>query len=188
MRLSATLSAYIGRQFLLWFGGVFAAFVGITFILDTIELMRRAAAKAQVTLGVVIEMSLLKLPLMAEKLLPFAVLIGGMLVFMRLTRSHELVVARAAGVSVWQFLLPPLALALLIGFVNIGIFNPIASATTARFERLEAQYLRGRSSLLAVSENGLWLRQGDETGQSVIHAQRVLPNSMDLQDVIIFLF
>lgn len=188
MRLSATLSVYIGRQFLFWFGTVYLALLGVTLLLDALELMRRAAAKDEATLDVVLAMALLKLPLMAEELLPFAILFGGMLVFARLTRSHELVVARAAGVSVWQFLLPALLLALVIGAFNIGVFNPIASVTTSRFEQMESKYLRGRTSLLKISKSGLWLRQGDEEGQSVVHAQRVLPNSMDMQDVIIFVF
>lgn len=188
MHLSFTLSRYIGRLFLVWFGGVFLALIGVTFILDAVELMRRAAAKAHATLDVVIQMALLKLPLMAQELLPFAILFGGMFVFARLTRNRELVVARAAGVSVWQFLLPALAVALLVGLFNVGVFSPFASATTSQFERLESKYLRGRSSLLAVSETGLWLRQGGNGSQSVVHAQRVLPNSMDLQDVIIFQF
>ncbi|MEE9140964.1 MAG: LPS export ABC transporter permease LptG [Alphaproteobacteria bacterium] len=188
MRLSATLSLYIGRQFILWFGTVYLALLGVTLLLDTVELMRRAAAKAHATLDVVLAMSLLKLPLMAQELLPFAILFAGMFVFARLTRSRELVVARSAGVSVWQFLLPALAMALAIGVFNISVFNPIASVMTSRFEQMESRYLRGRTSLLKVSKSGLWLRQGDETGQSVVHALRVLPNSMDMQDVIIFLF
>jgi lipopolysaccharide export system permease protein len=173
---------------MLWFGVVFLALLGVTLLLDMVELMRRAAAKAEATLDVVLAMALFKLPLMIQDLLPFAILFGGMLVFARLTRSRELVVTRAAGVSVWQFMLPALLLALLIGAFNITVFNPIASVTTTRFERMESRYLRGRSSLLAVSGSGLWLRQGDESGQSVVHAQRVLPHSMDMQDVIIFLF
>lgn len=188
MRLSITLSRYIGHQFMVWFGTVFLALLGITFLLDTVELMRRAAAKEDATLDVVFAMSLFKLPHMAQELLPFAILFGGMLVFARLTRSRELVVTRAAGISVWQFLLPALLLALFIGAFNITVFNPIASVTTTRFERMEGRYLRGRSSLLAVSSSGLWLRQGDERSQSVVHAQRVQPHSMVLQDVIIFLF
>ncbi|MGB8275445.1 MAG: LPS export ABC transporter permease LptG [Alphaproteobacteria bacterium] len=188
MRLSLSLSTYIGRQFLFWFGCTLGALLGVTFILDMIELLRRAAAKPEATLDVVFAMAALKLPLMAEQLLSFAILFGGMFVFARMTRSHELVVARAAGISAWQFMLPAIALALLIGAFNIAVFNPIASITTSRFEWLEGSYLRGRSSLLAVSSAGLWLRQGDESGRSIVHAERVLPNSMDMQGVIIFLF
>ena len=188
MRLSSTLSRYIGRQFLFWFTSVMLVLLGLTFLLDAVELMRRAAIKSSATFGIVMEMAALKLPLMGEELLSFAILFGGMLVFARLTRSRELVVARAAGVSVWGFMLPAIGLAFVIGAVNIMLFNPIASITTSRYEWLESNYLRGKSSLLAVSKSGLWLRQGDEKGQSIVHAQRMLPQSMMMQDIIIFQF
>jgi lipopolysaccharide export system permease protein len=188
VRLSSTLSRYIGRQFLIWVGGVMFVLLGLTFVLEAVELMRRSAAKASATFGIVIEMALLKLPLMSEELLSFAILFGGMLVFARLTRSRELVVARAAGVSVWGFMLPAIGLAFVIGAANITLFNPIASVTTSRYEWLESNYLRGHSSLLAVSKSGLWLRQGDDKGQSIVHAQRMLPQGMEMQDITIFMF
>ena len=188
MRLSMTLSKYIGRQFLFWCGGIFLSLTAIIFMIDLVELMRRASTKQQVTLDIIAQMALLKIPLMVQEIVPFAILFGGMLVFSRLTRAHELVVARAAGVSVWQFLLPTLVIAFLLGCFSITIFNPFASITTTRFEQLESRYLRGKSSLLAMSHSGLWLRQSDQNIQSIIHAQRLLPNSFQLQDVIIFLF
>jgi lipopolysaccharide export system permease protein len=188
LRLSSTLSRYIAHQFLIWTGGVMFVLLGLTFFLEAVELMRRAAAKANATFGIVLEMAVLKLPLLTEHLLPFAILFGGMLVFARMTRSRELVVARAAGVSVWNFMLPAIGLAFLIGTIDITMFNPIASVTNSRYEWLESNYLRGRSSLLAVSKSGLWLRQGDDKSQSIVHAQRMLPDSMDMQDIIIFQF
>ena len=79
-------------------------FMLLVFMFDAIELFRRAAAKPEVSFDLVMNMALLKLPHMSQKILPFAVLFGGMLCFWRLTRSHELVVTRGAGVSAWQFL------------------------------------------------------------------------------------
>ncbi len=188
MRLSLTLSTYFGRLFLLWFAGIFLSLTAITFMIDLIELMRRAATKEMATLNIVVKMALFKLPLMCQEILPFAILFAGMLVFYRLTRHHELVVARAAGVSVWQFLFPALLIAFLIGCFTVAIFNPFASVTTSRFEHLESRYLRGKSSLLSLSSSGLWLRQKEENTQYVIHALRILPDNLQLQDVIVFLF
>jgi lipopolysaccharide export system permease protein len=188
MRLPITLSAYIGRQFFLRCGGIFLTLISIIFMLDLVELMRRASSKKQATLDIIAQMALLKVPLMAQEILPFAVLFGGMLVFSQLTRAHELVVVRAAGVSVWQFLFPVLVITFLAGCFSVMIFNPFASITSSRFEHLESRYLQGKSSLLAVSSAGLWLRQSDKNGQSIIHAQRVLPESFQLQNITIFLF
>jgi lipopolysaccharide export system permease protein len=188
MRLSLTFSTYIGRVFLFWVVAVFLSLIAIVFLFDTIELLRRATSKDDAGLGIVLQMALFKLPHMAQIMLPFAVLFGGMMAFWRLTRSQELIVARAAGVSVWQFLLPALGVALLLALFKIVVFSPFASIMSARFEHLESKYLKGRVSLLAVSDSGLWLRQPSENGHAVLYAGRIAQDSMELSDVIVFLF
>jgi lipopolysaccharide export system permease protein len=189
LHVAKTFSAYIARQFSAWFGGVFAAMVIITFLLDYIELIRRGGAKIQATLGLLFEMAALKLPHTAQEVLPFAILFGTMLAFWRLTRNHELVVARAAGVSVWQFLTPAVLVAFLIGLVAVTIFNPIASLTEAAYEKLESHILRQGSDQLSLSNSGLWLRQSDEAGnQILIHARKIASQQLVLDSVTLFFF
>ena len=188
MRLSVTLSGYITRQFLASIVMVFVVLLGLVFLIDSVELLRRTGNRNQAGMGTIIEMALLRIPFMSQKIIPFAVLFGGMLSLTRLTRSNELVVARASGVSVWQFLLPGLSLALVIGGLIITLFNPLASATTWRYEQLEAKYMRGQTSLLAVSSSGLWLREAGETGQTVVHALRISQEEMTLHDTTFFLY
>lgn len=190
MRLSGTLSGYIGRQFLLSFAIIFLIFLALILMLDFVELLRRTAARPEITFAVVFEMALLKLPDMGQQTFPFAVLFGAMAAFWRLTRSHEFVITRAAGVSVWQFLLPALAIAFVLGVVKITAWNPLASAMLSRYERLEAVLLKGKESLFAISDTGLWLRQASQGGQSVIHSKHVLQQGTDveLRDVIVFIY
>jgi lipopolysaccharide export system permease protein len=188
MRLSLTLSKYLSRHFFFWLISVFLAFASITLILDTVELMRRASGKEDATLDVVVQMGFLKLPYMLHSLLPFIILFGALLAFWRLARTNEVVVARAAGISAWQFLLPIVGITFLIGVFEVGGFNPFASAMLSKYESLEARFLKRKTSMLAVSKNGLWLRQADGPYQSVIHALRVSQANMMLHDVIIFRF
>ena len=189
MRLSSTLSLYMGRQYLQSVALVFLVVLVTILIADTIELLRRASGPNKTaTIETVLQMASLHIPFMAQKALPFVVLVGGIVTFAKLTRSRELVIARAAGVSVWQFLLPALVIAVLLGGLFMTVVNPLASATTARFEQLDATHLRGQSSLLALSQSGIWLRQGDAESQSVIHAEGLDQETMTLQDTIIFLY
>lgn len=188
MRLSPTLSIYIGKRFLADIALVMAVLLGVILAGDLVEMLRRSWNRETVTLLLIVEMSFLKLPFMMQKVLPFAALFGSTLAFVRLTRTNQLVVTRASGVSVWQFLQPAIAIALIGGGLMVTVVNPLISATTARYEQLEAKHLRGRASLLAVSSSGLWLRQADEGGQSVIHALRVSQEGSSLADVIIFLY
>ena len=67
-----------------------------------------------------------------------------MAAFLDLTRKLELFVARAVGVSVWGFLVPPVAIALLIGILSVTLFNPVSAmmkqrADAARGANLPAQ-------------------------------------------------
>ena len=190
MRLSTTLSIYVGRHFLGAFFLLLLLFLLLTFLFDTVELLRRAASKPNVSFGMVVNMAVLKLPYMSQEIFPFAVLFGGMACFWRLTRSHELVVARAAGVSVWQFLVPPVALAIALGVLQITVINHLASQTLSRFEQLEAVNLKGQQSLLALSGSGIWLRQANTDGQSVLRADSVVQQGRDveLRQVVIFMY
>ena len=188
MRLSPTLSFYIGRQFLLSFVVLFALFLLLIVLIDVVELLRRTASRPDITFSMVVEMAFLKLPHMGQQAFPFAVLFGGMAAFWRLTRTNELVITRAAGVSVWQFLFPVIAIAFMLGVFQVTVLNPLASTTLSRFERLEALRLKGKNSFLALSQGGLWLRQANADGQSVIHSDFVIQTGKDveLRNVIVF--
>ncbi len=187
LRLSSTLSAYIARQYAVWFLTYLVGIISIILLVSTVDLLDRLASK-EASLGVVLRMVLLKLPYLSQEVMPFIVLFAGLSCFWRLTRSHELVVTRAAGISVWQILLPVLGVAILVGVVTVTLLNPLASVMLGRFEQLEAQYIRNEASTLAVSSTGLWLRQADANGQSVIHAQRATNDPLVLYDVIVFQF
>ncbi len=190
MRISYTLSNYISRQFLISFIALFCIFLMLILLFDTIELIRRAASEPDVKFSMIMEMAALKLPFMGQKAFPFAVLFGGMATFWRLTRSHELEVTRAAGVSAWQFLVPVLFIAFFLGILKITLFNPLASTTLARYERMEAFHLDRNKSALTLSSAGLWLRQANEDGQSVVHANSIHQQGkeVELTKLIVFIF
>ncbi|HLJ65275.1 MAG TPA: LptF/LptG family permease, partial [Stellaceae bacterium] len=184
-----TLSLYIARQFFIWCGGVFLAIMSIIFLLDYIELIRRASTKPDASLLVLLEMTALKQPYMAQQVMPFAMLFGTMLAFWRMTRANELVVARAAGISVWQFLTPPVIGALGLGAITVAVFNPVASVMQARYENLENRVMHGGTDRSALFRSGLWLRQSDEAGNhSLIHAEHFAANPPTLGDVMVLFF
>lgn len=190
MSNSPILSYYIARNFFINFLIIFFSLMFIIYLIETIELLRRGASEEGVTLGLILEMGLFKLPFMAQQTFPFAVLFGGMVAFWRLTRSRELVVARAAGVSAWQFLFPVLLLSFALGIFKIMAFNPLASALLAKYDRLNATHLKGQTSLLAISKTGLWLRQASGKKRAVVHAKKVslAGKTLELRTVSIFIF
>jgi len=189
MRLSWTLSQYIGKHFLQAILLSLFGLIALSMLIDVVELLRRASGKENVPFGVILQLTLLKMPYLAERMVPYSVLVGSMLALTRLTRTHELVVARSAGVSVWQFLWPAIVVVLAFGTFMTAVFNPFASALLLRYEHIEGKYLTGRSNLMAVSSSGLWLRQIEEGGgEHIIYSMRISQNDMSFSNVVIFAF
>jgi lipopolysaccharide export system permease protein len=181
MRLSPILSFYIGRHFFLAFLATLAVISGLILVFDIIELARRAAGRQGVGFGLLLQMALMKLPMMMQSLLPFAVMVGGMIVFWRLTRSRELVVTRAAGVSVWQFLTPVMALVIVVGVLNVVAFNPLASSLFARYEEMQDKMLLRQSNPLSFAQgSGLWLRETSRNTQAIIHSSHARQDGFKL--------
>lgn len=190
MGLTPTLSLYLGRRFLNGFAGILGGILVVVYVVDVIEMLRRVATREGVDLPLVLQMSALKMPFIIQEMLPFAVLFGGMFTFIRLTRSSELVVVRAAGVSVWQFLAPALLVALAVGIFKIALLNPLASAAYGRFLALEDQYLHGAGNVFALDQNGLWLRQAgaDQDTRLIIHAAGIDGPDMTLDQVLVLMY
>jgi lipopolysaccharide export system permease protein len=184
--IGGTLARYLSRRFaktiLATFGGVFV----LIFTVDLVETLRRAGDTAGATGPLMAWLSFLHTPTVAEQALPFAVLFGAMIAFLGLSRKLELVVARAAGVSVWQFLTPPLAVVLVIGIVSVAVYNPISAAMKQKADAIEAKLFGagGRTSGSA----GLWLRQKSVDGQAIVHANSVADSGASLSKVTVFEF
>jgi lipopolysaccharide export system permease protein len=192
MPFALTLSLYIARVFMLAVLSMLAALTGLVALFDFIELLRRSATRPDATLGIVAEIAALRLPWVGMQILPFAVLVGAILAFWRLTRSSELVVARAAGVSAWQFLSAPAFGAVLLGAVATAGVTPVSAVMRARAEALEDTYLKIGNGPLALNGGQLWLRQSDHgldpQGVAILHALtvRVKGKELEARDVSIF--
>ena len=192
MTAAITLSGYIVRQFVAMVAAMLLALSCLISLFDFIELLRRSSSKPDATFGVVLEIAGLRLPFVAMQILPFAVLLGGMICFWRLTRSSELIVARASGISAWEFLAAPTLCAMLLGALATTAVSPISSVMLARAEALEDAYLRTGGGPLALNGGQLWLRQSDQTmtskGVAIIHGLgvRLQNRTLTAHDVSVF--
>ncbi len=192
MTLAATLSFYVARVFTAAVLSMLAALAGLVALFDFIELLRRAATKPDATFALVVRIAALRLPFEAIEILPFAVLLGGIIAFWRLTRSSELIVARASGVSAWQFLSAPLLCALALGALATTVVSPLSSVMLGEAEQLDSQFLRSTGSASALAGGQLWLRQSDRAtgpgGVAIVHAHSVVlaRGVLRAQDVSVF--
>jgi lipopolysaccharide export system permease protein len=181
--IGLTLGRYLSGRFLEQILIVFLSISALSFLIDFVEMLRRSN-EFHVGAGFVALMSLLRTPVASEQILPFAVLFGTMTAFVNLTRKLELVVARASGISVWGFLVPPLAIALALGLISVLLYNPMAAAMKQQADEMEIE-MSGRPS--NDKDSGVWLRQRSVDGKATIRADRILDKGMRLEKVVAYL-
>jgi lipopolysaccharide export system permease protein len=180
------LHRYFARRFAWTFVATFGGFFVLMLLIDLIEQLRRYGGGA--SFGDMFQLSLLNLPTGIYAIFPLIMVLATVTTFLGLARSSELIVTRAAGRSALNALIAPLIVTLVIGAIAIGVLNPLVAATSKEYETRENALRSGAPSVLAISENGLWLRQGDETSQTVIRASRANLDGTQLQDVTFITF
>jgi lipopolysaccharide export system permease protein len=186
--VGGTLVRYFGLRFL---SAVLLVFVGIFLLvglLDYIELMRRSSDIPNVSALLVAKTSLYRVPQVTERVLPFCVLIGAMSCYLNLSRRLELVIARAAGISAWQFIAPAVLVAFLLGVFATTVYNPLAAVLDEQSKRYEAE-LFGHSRVGMVSSGGpFWASQKTAEGQAIINAKSSRDQGVALAGVTVFTF
>ncbi|WP_435312510.1 LPS export ABC transporter permease LptG [Primorskyibacter sedentarius] len=175
------LHYYFARRFLWMFLSVAGVFFIFLTLLDLVEQMRMF--DASVSFGEILVLTLLNTPQALYQILPLIMILATIALFLTLSRSSELVAARAAGRSGVKALIGPLAVAAVLGGLALAMANPIVAATSKRYDALKESYRSGGESTLSIGSDGLWLRQGDLRGQTVIRAARANPQATVLYDV-----
>ena len=183
-----TLSRYFGKRF---FSSVVGSFLGVVVLaamIDYVELMRRGADWPNATPWLLAKISMFRVPALTERIMPFSVLVGTMSCYLNLSRRLELVIARAAGVSAWQFVAPAVLGAILFGGIATALYNPLSATLQERSKRLEAEVVGEVPSALQLSTSGFWVRQKSADGAAIINAKASREQGATLGTVSVYTF
>lgn len=169
--LFSQLNRYFCHVYLTWFVICTGIIGSVVSLFEGTELARKGMGKAAITLPIIFQMVMLKLPGHIQLLFPFIILSTTIVTFWRLNSTHELISARGIGLSIWQILSGLLGLVATIGLLQLIFLNPLSAAFSTRFDVLNSQYFHKNADRLSVSSTGLWLREVQEKRHSIVHAQ-----------------
>ncbi|MBD8892706.1 LPS export ABC transporter permease LptG [Roseibium litorale] len=188
MILGRTLTLYFSGKFLKAILGLFLLAAVLIYLFDVLELVRRASDREGFSVLRVALISLLRVPLLLEQVIPFAVLFGSIAGFVALSRALELVVTRAAGISVWQFTLPAVLVGLLLGGLSVTAYNPAAVWLQQKSDEYASGLFGSDQGMLLSTTGDVWVRQDGLDGESVLRATQLLDGGARLLNVTIFTF
>lgn len=165
-----TLGIYFTKQLLKNILMTFLLILVLIVAVDMTDQARRMSSYPDASVSDFLMISLAKAPGFAERILPFATLFGCIATLLVLNKKMELVVARAAGVSVWQFLWPALMTAIVLGLFSMMVYNPFSLHIKELGKIVEARVYGGKGNNEGDRASNLWLRQYSEKGDLIIHA------------------
>jgi lipopolysaccharide export system permease protein len=186
--MTNTLGRYFAGRFVVAALGVFAGIFVLLVLVDYIEMVRRTSGLSEISAVTVAETSLFRVPQLLEKMMPFCILIGAMTCYLALSRRLELVVARAAGVSAWQFITPALASAIVLGVLATTAYNPVSANLRELSKGMEAELFGSSPGGGVQDAAGFWINQVNSDGQAIINAARSEQQGARLTGLTVFRF
>jgi lipopolysaccharide export system permease protein len=199
MVIAGRIQRYIFRESLMGLLLVLGIIMLAIVLVDVVEQMRTVGSRTEIGIGTAFSLTLLDMPRLILETLPFAMLVGSILTYSRLSRRSEIPAIRAAGVSAWRFLGPAIVLALLTGVLMVTVLDPLATRSTLEFQDKRAALLDTRSITTPDPRDGVWLSQGDsdkdkpgaasaQEGQAIISAKRIVGRAEALEDATFYYF
>jgi lipopolysaccharide export system permease protein len=186
MAIGWTLALYFARRFTIMVLGIFLFFAILVGTITYLEFTTRSMSANAFDPLQVLLLTVFKVPGIAEELLPFVALFGSISAFVVANRRLEVVVARAAGLSAWQFLLPACAVGLLIGIIGTTVYNPLAATFRGWADAAQAKLFS--DSPQGSDDGPIWLRQAYQGRESIIGASQTFDHGMGLSNVVAFTF
>ncbi len=181
--MGTKIQRYIFSRCLIALGLVLGIFAITIMLVDVVEQLRTVGSDIELSPFTAVQLSLLKLPGLLEETLAFAILVAAMIAYNQLSKSSELSVIRATGQSAWQFLAPVMVMAAGLGIFAMTILNPLGAHLSERFETTRANLLIEGGQVAERARADVWLRQGTDDSQIVIHAASVDSTGQVFTDV-----
>ena len=180
------LHFYLARKFAFCWFSVFVIFYLFCLIAELANQLRWHAELTD--FNTVFYLAVLNSTEIIYSIMPLIVVFASIWLFLALARSSELVVARATGRSGLNLLLGPILITLIISGFILTTLNPIVAYTTARYLTLSQEIKNAGQSIFSVGTEGLWLRQGDADGHTVIRASGANGTGSVFYDVSFFIY
>ncbi len=179
--IGVTLGRYFFIRYLSITMWLFVGLSALIFIVVFTELSDRLGGMTDYSVAATLAIAAMQTPILMQQSVPFIGLVSAIATLVALNRRYELVVARAAGISAWQFLLPLCAGSLVFGLAAILVLNPIAAGGLELGEAREAEARLG-SSGAGDEQSSPWIKQRTREGETIIGSRAVLNQGMELVD------
>ena len=182
---SLIINKYLAKEFFKVVANMSFIFLSLGFVLNLFEEIN-FFKDLDVGIDVPIYMSLLFVPSLFYNMFPFVILISGILFFLRMKKSDEIMALRVSGISNFSVILIPSLISLIIGIFFITSISPVTATLVKKYENIKGGYERDQEYLAAVTFNGIWIKEKNIKKNNIIRSTNL--KNENLIDVSIYEF
>ncbi len=129
-------------------------------------------------------LTLLYIPSMIIKLLPFIIFVSSMWFLLSLRNNRDLLSLKVFGYSNFKIFFIIAITSFLSGWFILFAINPITSTMMKYYEQKKSEYSLDLDHLVTINKNGLWIKETLDNGSRIIHAEETEKNI--LKNITIF--
>jgi len=179
----AILDAYLSRIYVGVFGLAFSGFLALFYISSFIELSEKLF-KGQTSIRMLLTYLYWATPQFVYYCIPLAVLIGGLVTIGVVTRSSELTVMRACGISLYRSMVPLVIFGILASGGLFWLEEQVMPATNRRAQELQQLIRMGAAPSFDIS-NRRWMMSGSG---DIYYYLAFVPQRAELNALSVFRF
>ena len=120
-------------------------------------------------------LTLLYIPGMLLKLLPFIVFLSSLKFLMDIRNNRDLLSMKIFGFSNLKIFLVLATTSFVLGWLVLVLISPITSSMSKYYEKTKSNYSKDIDHLVTFNKNGLWIRESLKDGQRIISAKNDAP-------------
>ena len=183
---SFIINNYIAREFIKVIIIMSFVFFCLGFIINLFEEIN-FFKDFHVGINVPIMLSALFVPSMIYNMFPFVILLSGILFFLKIRRTDEIIAMKVSGMSNFSVIMVPSIVSLVLGVFFITLVNPITSVLIKKYETIRGSYETQQFEYLAtINTNGIWIKEKNFGKNYIIKASNL--ESQNLIDLTIYEF
>lgn len=138
---------------------------------------------------IVMQLSLLKLPLILSETLPLALLISAIFYFENLSKNNEMLIMFSNNISIWQLLQPLIIVSFILSIVSILFLQPITAFSINKSDSIERRINKTNNfSGIILSDKGIVFSESYNNDKRVIIAKSININQKEFNNVTILTF
>jgi len=118
---------------------------------------------------------------------PFVVLLSGILFFLKIRKTDEIIAMKVSGMSNFSVIMVPSIVSIILGVFFITLINPITSVLVKKYESIRGSYETQQFEYLAtINTNGIWIKEKSFGKNYIIRASNL--DNQNLIDLTIYEF